>query len=344
MAFPFLGEEGFELGTRGSFDATSDAQPKLTFPHYSKLAQTPGLPAPYRGAYCMMVDISKGTTDAYVQETGTWDTAAAGTIWFRFYVWFGGNPVMATTDVFAIWQLWSGANTVEASVGIEYTTANGYRFFVNEAAASAGAAFLPCELNKWHCIEIKALIDSGVGNDGTLDLYVDGAHATQITALDQGAITSGVLGVVGLDAGTTNGILLFDEVAADDAQMYPFAERFPSTLLLTNSGHAFVGPGCISNISLMSGAGTDCVLQVFDSDTGQSLDASNIKVELKNTANSELVDPAGMPVEVNRGAYIKLGGTTPRALVQIGRAVGYSSDGAIRGYGSRRLAPALSTV
>lgn len=348
MAFPFLMEEGFELGTRGGFDATSDSNAKLTFPHYSNLARLPGLPAPYRGAYCMMIDLAGGTADAYVQETGAFDTNAAATVWCRFYVWFGAKRgetvVMADTDIFSILQLWSSTNTVEGSIGIQYTTANGYRFCVSELASGASGTFVPCELNKWHCVELKALVDSGVGNDGTLDLYIDGMHATQITGLDQGAITSAVMGALNIDAGTTRGVLLFDELVVDDAQVYPFAERFPTEILVTASEHVFVGPGCVANVSLLSGGATDNVVSVFDTDTAQSLDASNLKVELKNTVASELVDPAGMPVEIIRGCYVKLAGTNPRALVSIGRAQAYHSDGAVRNYGLRRLPHPLSTV
>lgn len=340
MAFPFLGEENFELGTRGSFDAISNGNTKITFAHASDLAAIPGLPAPFRGAYVMQLNLALGTTDAYVQETGDYDTSASGTIYNRFYVWFGGAtgslPVMADTDIFGIFQLWSGTNTPEGTVGIEYTTANGYRWFVNETAASSGAAYIPLVLNKWTCIELKSVIDSGGGNDGTLTMTVDGQAATAITAVDQGAITSAVYGAVGMDAGTTRGYLLFDQIVADDAQVYPINVRYPDTLLFTKSGHAFIGPGKIANVTLMSGAGTDNVCTIFDTDVASVLDASNTKVELKNTANTEMVDPAGMPVYVNRGAYIQISGTNPRALIQIERATAYGSDGAVRTYAASR--------
>lgn len=307
----------------------------------------PGLPAPWRGAYCMQINLAGGTADAYVQETGSWDTSSSGTVWTRFMFWFGGAtnaaPVMADADLFSIMELWSSTNTVEAAIFVQYTTANGYRIGVNETSSASGAAFLPLSLNKWHCIELKAVIDSGAGNDGTLNLIMDGMAATQITALDQGAITSGVLGTIGIDAGTTRGYCLFDDLIIDDAQIYPPNVRFPDTLLMTNSGHAFIGPGKIANISLMSGAGTDCVVTVHDTDVASTQDASNIKVELKNTANNELVDPAGMPIYVNRGAYISMSGTNPRALVQIERAVAYGSDGAVRSYAAAR-APATRNV
>jgi hypothetical protein len=340
VAFPFVCEEGFELGTRGVFDAETDSDSKLDFPHYSALSAIPGLAMPYRGAYCMRVDLAGGTADAYVQETGSLDTSAAGTVYARFYMWFGAKRgesiTMAANDIFSVFQLWSATNTVEASIGIQYTTANGYRLCVSELAAGTGGSFAALPLNRWNLIEIKALVDSGVGNDGTIDVWLNGSALTQIATLDQGVITSGVLGALAIDAGTTKGVLLFDDFIVDDARIYGNGERFPQTLLMTTSGHAFVGPGCIDNITLMSGGGTDCVVSVFDTDEAETTDPSRIVAELKNTANNELVDPAGMPADVMRGAYISMSGTNPRALVKIRRALGYASDGAIRETAQRR--------
>lgn len=340
MVFPLLQEEGFELGTRGSFDATSDTDSKLTFPHYTTLAATPGLPMPYRGAYAMMIDLSKGTGDAYIQETGASDLSASGSEFWRFYFWFGaprGKTVtMANNDIFSIFQLWSSTNTVEASLGIQFTTANGYRLCLSELASGASGTFQPFQLNTWNLVEIKAVIDSGVGNDGTLDAWLNGSAFTQITALDQGAITSSILGAVAIDAGTTVGHLLIDEYQADDTRIYGYGQRFPEDVMVRASGHVFVGPGEISNISLLSGAGTDNVVEVYDTDEAELNDATRVPVELKNTANSELVDPAGMPVRVTRGCYIKLTGTNPRAIVKICRAGAYASEGALRAYAARR--------
>lgn len=333
MAFPFLSEELFEAGTRGHFDAASDSDGKMSFPHYSALAEIPGLPAPYRGAYAMRINLAGGTADAYIQETGSWDTAATETIWFRFQLWLGRGLTMADTDEFAIFQLWSSTNTVEASVVINYTTANGFRIGIGE---TAGTNFLPISLGQYHTVELKAVIDAGVGNDGTLDLQLDGSAATQVTALNQGDITSGVLGTIGIDAGTTAGNIIFDWIIADDAQIYPPDRRFSETFLMTASGHAFVGPGCLENVTLLSGAATDNIVQIFDTDVGNSNDSFDTVIELQNTANSETVDPAGVPCHLTRGCYVKLTGTNPRALVKICPLI-WGSDGAIRNYGLRRV-------
>lgn len=334
MAFPYLSENSFELGTRGHFDAESDSAGRLDFPHYSDLAGVPGLPAPYRGAYCMRVALTS-TTDAYVQETGSWDTAGTGTIFFRIMFWVSPNITMADTNEFAIFQMWSATNTVEGGAYINFTTANGLRLGIGETSASS---FLPLSTGVWHCLELKFTIDPGA-NDGTIDAWLDGSAFTQVASLDQGDITSGVMGVLGQDAGTTKGVILFDSVIAGGAQIYPPTFRFSENLLLTSSSHAFVGPGYIYDVSLLSGAATDNVLAIYDTDVGNTNDITKIKCELKNVANNETVTHNSLtPIEIKRGCYVSLSGTGPRAILHIRPHVAWGSDGAIRGYGARRIA------
>ena len=334
MAFAYLAEEGFELGTKGIFDVETDTAGKLDFPSYKELARNDRVKAaPYRGAYCMRVDLANTAgTDAYVQETGSFDISLDGTLSFGFMLYVSPDITMATTNEFSIWEMWSGTNTQEAAIVINYTTAAGFR--IGAAATGETSAYSSLELGKWIHVAADIVLDDGASNDGTFTLYVDGVQVAALATIDQAAITSAVFGAVGLDAGTTAGTLLFDHIIVDDARVYPPADRFPENLLLTKSGHAFVGPGCIENISLISGAGTDCTAIVYDTDEADTTDEGNIVVYLANTANNELVDPAATPVDVTRGAYVALAGTTPRALVKLGRVVAYSSDGAIRTYGA----------
>lgn len=334
MAFPFLSEAGFEDGTRGHFDAETDTEGRLDFPHYSELARFAGAGAPFRGAYCMRVSLLNDGTpaDAYVQETGAWDLAAGGTLFLRLMFRLSADTVMANTDEFAIVQLWSGASTVEAGAYINYTTANGFRVGIGEGSATS---FAPIQLGKWHCLELKFVIDSGVPNDGTIDAWLDGGALTQVTGLDQAVITSGVVGVLSQDAGTTRGTLLFDDILADDARLFMPAERFPQQVLLTQSGHVFVGAGDIEKIDLLSGAATDNVLTVYDTDHAYTSDPGAAVLEMKNLANNERVPMGDTPLRVHRGCYVSLAGTNPRALVKIGWATSYS-DAGIRNQGLAR--------
>lgn len=335
MAFPWLSGTGFEDGTLGTFDAEVDTGSHLDFPHYTTLARIPGLAMPYRGAYCMRVDLATSTSAAYVQETGSWDEAATETVYYRFSVWISPTIVMATTNIFSLFQLWSSTNTVESTFGVYYTTAEGYRFFINETESATNATFYPITLGKWHTVEIKAHLDAGGGNDGTLDAWVDGSALTGITGLDQGAITSGILGVVGQDAGTTAGVILFDDIIADDAQIYPDVERFPNSRIMTFSGHVFVGPGNIESAALLS-TGTTDTMTLYDTDRAYTSSELNKVVELNAAAFSAMSDHGSIHFE--RGCYAVLS-SSARGQVVIAKKLGpvcYGNEAVMRNYALNR--------
>ena len=340
MAFPYISEYNVEQGDKGHFDSESDSTGRLDFAHYSTLARTPGLAMPWRGAYAMCVNLATSTTDAYLQEDTSWDTAADGTIYFRFMLWISPDLVMANNDQFYVLKLQSTGPVDEVVAGLIYTTAAGLKFGVGETAITSS---LPIQKGKWNCIEVTANIDAGVGNDGTIDYWVNGNAGTQVTSLDQAAIIQGRFGVMGQDAGTTAGNLLFDSLIVDDARIYgPTSEgegRFVESTFLTASGHVFVGHGVLENVTLATGF-TDNTLEIYDTDTGYTSDITKRRVYLTTSATGEVVDPAGMPIVLTRGCYVKLSGTTgatgPFATVKIGKAVGWGSDGAIRNYGNKR--------
>lgn len=342
MAFDFISHENFELGTRGHFDAETDTDSKLSFPGYFELARTPYISMPWSGAYCMRVDLAGGTNDAYVQETGDWDmTAGSAELYMRFMLWLDPNLTMANNDEFAILQYWSSTNTVETGIYINFSTANGFRIGIGEASASQ---FLPISTGRWNTVE--NFFNPAGSSNGAIDMWLNGTAATQVGSISNASITSGVVGTIGIDAGTTRGVILFDEIITDDARIFGPEHRFPETVVMARSGHIFGGPGVIDNVTLVSSGTADNALAIYDTDLGNTDDYSNRKVQLRNTAaaGGEIVDPAGMPAEVRHGAYLTLSGTAdangPQAIVKIKRAVAYGSDGAIRNYGLRRKAEA----
>jgi len=339
MAFPWLTENGFETGAIGHFDAFSpDPFTRSQYAHYSALAKVPGLPAPFRGAYCFKVDLATNTTDHYLQETGSWDVAlAAAAMSWRFAFFLSKNTVMANANEFAIFQLWSGATTVEVGCYVNYTTANGFRLGIGEATASQ---FIALSLGEWHFIELTFTPETagdGTANDASIAGWLDGGAFTTVSTLDVAAITSGVMGVIGQDAGTTAGHVLFDDVIADDARIFPPVRRWPLHRVITQSEHVFVGPGIVDSAELISGVATDNVLTLFDTDTADVNEANCFVLRLNNTANSELVPSGDLSNrQFIRGCYAQLAGTNPRAVVNILRASAYASDGAVREYGAKR--------
>lgn len=317
MAYPWLFTENFEGGsvTNSLFNSETDSSGILDIAHYSELARYGQ--APYRGAYALRVRANGGTTAAYLFETDGFDTSAAGTIFIRFYFYLGKDFQMADTNKFSMFEAESVANTTtDFACGLDRSGSD-IRFWVAEtSAASASTLTLGTTtsvLNKWYCVELNALIDSGVGDDGTLDAWVDGTPLTQITGLDQGAIVNAKLGIIGPDAGT-KGTILYDNIIADDARIFPEAQRFNhANQQITNPhNHPMVGPGRFS--FALTGTSTDATAVIYDSDGVP--DESTAVFLVRNVSANESV-PGHDIFEVQHGAYITLAGTNPQAFLSI---------------------------
>lgn len=345
MAAPWIFEEGFELGTNGDMDNDSGAL--IDFPHYSVLARW-GM-APYAGAYCMRVLLAGATADQYTEETGSFDFAASANRFVRWYFYLGRDFTMADADKFAIFNLESVAGTtVEAACGLIRSGAN-IQIWVAETNASPtqtvtiGTLAAPGNpnscLGKWQHVEMNIVLDSGVGNDGTIDAWWnDVAIGSQITALDQDATVDARFGAFGLDAGT-NGTILFDQIVLDDARIYSNRERFPTQKTFTKSGHFFVGPGTIDAAALLSTTSGN-IMRLYDTDTANVLDAQGFVVECDLAALPSFEGPATF----QRGCYVELTGTNPRGQVILPEAYDrkglarplYYSDWGLRYYGLHR--------
>lgn len=335
MAFPWIFQSNFEAGTVGEWDSETDTGSQLDVAHYSELARFPWpTAAPLSGAYCLRLRLTGGTADAVVTE-GDLNVAADALSWFGFGIWFSPNFTATANDTVNLLELQETGNAAMATFGFRVVSATGVINLGIGKAAPTTFSSAALERGVWYWVDLRVELDDGGTNDGTIDLYVtrvgDPAattvHATQVATLDQTAVTHGVLGAQDHLA-TTKGVILIDDFIQDDLRVYPPTSRYPYEVMLTKSGHAFVGTGTITNVTLLSGAGTDNVLKVFDTDIADTLNAESVLVELKNTANNETVDPAGMPIQVRRGAYVQLSGTNPRALVSIG--AGARSDARVR--------------
>lgn len=334
MAFPWIFESNFEQGTAAEWDTETDTGSLLDFPHYSTLSMVPGAPAPYRGAYCARIDLSAGDTNDHTLTEGDIDIADEGTAFFRWYMYVSSDFTATADDVFSIFELQQAGGTVEQTVGMRITAATNL-LEIGVGDGTAPSSYVSFPRGKWVNVELQAKISTTAV--GTMTLFLDETQVIALTGLTQAAaVGQGVLGTQ-LTLSTTTGKIYIDQFVMDDTRIYGIPIRYPAELLLTKTGHAFVGQGCVENASLLSGAGTDNVLQIFDTDVNNTTHLGRLKLELKNTANNELVDPAGVPVHVQRGCYVVLTGTNPRAIVKIGNAQGYWSDGRIKQHGARRI-------
>jgi hypothetical protein len=338
MAFPYLAHVNFEDGTKQSFNTETDTGGKLDFAHYSTLAKIPGMPAPWRGAYCMRIDLAPGTQDAYLQEDDDLDLSADGALHVKWKMWVSTDVVMANNDEFLIFSLQSTGPVNEVVVALNYTTANGLRIGVGETAA---AQLIPCPTGRWFDVELHVELDAGGGNDGSVIMRIDGQTLTTVATLDQAAIIQARLGVQGQDSGTTRGVLLFDHFMADDARLYPTNDdqRWSYNQTIYKSGHLFVGRGTLENIQLITGD-TDNILECWDTDSALTTDVNRRKVYLVTSTAEEIVDPAGMPVTFTRGCYVTLSGTAagsgPQAIAKFCNVAAWGSDGAVKTYGQKR--------
>lgn len=315
MAFPWLQQETWDDGTRGNFDAETDASSILDFPDYRELAR--GGFSPWQGAHALRLRLN-GTATANIQENDGFDTAAAGVIhlWMPWLI--GADLRLADTEAVILFALQSAGPVNEVVFGVR-NNGGVYELFCGETGATRTLAITRSN-TRWYQIEIRADIDNAGSNDGTIDFYVDGAQVgAQITALDQGAITQAQLGAVSGTAAGQTGTILCGGVIADDARVFP-RRRFPDdTIWITRDMNAFVGP-CTLDTALITGTGTDAVLALYDTDV---YDASGIDfsrepvVYVRNVTANDQAPGFNTPVQFRRGVYAVITGTAPQAWVSI---------------------------
>jgi hypothetical protein len=328
MSFPFGFEDNFEDGTTGAWATVSGNNESVA--SYKTLAEE-GL-APFSGAYCLRV-AAGSASDSIVISSTTADAmsiANAGIAWIRFNLLFSSDFAATVTDVFTLFELRGVTDNETVAFGAQITAdTNVINLGIGSTTNSAvPETFSSNELEKgvWHTVELKVTI--GTGGAGAVAMYVTKDGSSQATAAEVSLASKTHIvtthGALGLQDGltTTTGTILIDNFIFEDGdnQVYAQIPRYPERVLLTKTGHAFVGPGTISNISLLSGAAADNVLTVYDSDAADSTNKSKTVCELKNTQSSELVDVADTPIDVHRGAYVVMSGTNPRGLLTLRRA------------------------
>ena len=329
MAFPYIHEANFQSGDASEWD--SQAASVIDFPHYSELARIGAGTAPYRGAYCARAILTGGTTTDYLEE-GDMNISDGGTAYWGAYWYFGNDLVMANNDQFEIMQLQSTTPTDEVVVAVRYTTASGFQIGIGE---TAGEDWATLPQGRWVHVEIRANIEDD--SEGNADLLLDGVIVAQVIEDTHAAIVQGRIGVIGPDSGTS-GTVYFAESVFDDTEVFPQRQdRFRRQTWFTKSGHLFMGPGWVENASLFAGAGTDCVLELYDTDVAST--AGGPMARLQNNANNQMVQTPEAEAPIGpfvRGCYVSLAGTTPRALATVKSASGWGSDGAIANYGRAR--------
>ena len=312
MAFPWILSDNFESGTyTTNWTSTSDTGSLLDFPHYSVLAKDPNSLMPYRGAYNMRNKL--GDTNDHTITSTTIAISLATTGYFRWYMGLSRDFRFTADDVFNVFEAQQSGGTIEACVGFRVTNST-QLIEIGIGRASAPSTYVQWPgLGKHVCVELSV----GVSNAGAgfVTLYLDGAQVLTLTSqTNGGAVGQGVLGSQDTLA-TTLGTIYYDNFVMDDARVYPFKERFPFSYPILQSGHLFVGPGFIEGATLYTISSGDESLILYDTDTGNTNDASQV-VELSATAQTSV----GGPLYFERGCYAALSGTNPRGMVYMTRS------------------------
>lgn len=339
MAWPYTFEENFERGTRGNFDSETDAEGILNFRHYSFLARhrtdVIGAIAPWRGAFCVEVALGGDANDHTLIEANI--VADTQTAFSRFYFFLAKNFTATADDTFNIFEFQSAA-AVEGVVGLRITAATGVvEIGVGKVAPTVFAA-QPFTRGRWYAIDVVTVVQTA--GTGTTTLFLDDAQVAQVTTITNIALTTTALGIRNA-LSTTSGHIFYDAVVYDDtgaeataSRIGPMRDRYPETVMVTQSTHLCLGTSELLNVTLLPGAGTNNVLKIFDTDNAYLSDEYNVIAMLYNlTASEPPIDLADVPICVKRGVYVQLAGTNPRALIHIGKSQAWGSHGRVRQLG-----------
>jgi len=348
MAFPYIFHANFSGGVATEWDSETDTASQLSFPHYSELSRHPTSNfAPFSGAYCAMASLTGGTADAILIE-GDLDIANTATVGISFNVQFSNDFASSSgTDVIHLLELTGIGTAVTGVIGLQVavTAADGTLGDINMGIGDNGASgavadtfsSIVMERGQWYTIE--NVITLQTGGTGTSDLFItksgqpsDPNATIARTGRDMIVVEAGEFGIQA-HAATTTGLILLDNFVFDDLRVQAPREQYPREVLLTKTDTVFVGRGELDSVQLLSGAGPNNVVTLYDTDQANTDDAGNFVTELKNLTNNEMVPDQGGPLRFNRGCHAVMTGTDPRALIRIKSYNAYGSSAAVRNRG-----------
>ena len=341
-------QRNFETGDATGWTSESDSGNQITYPSYRELAALPQKVAPFFGAYVMKQVLGAVTTAATVTDTGiTMGDDEDGSFQFSINV-LDDFTASVTDDLQIFAALQSTTNVI--TVGLRITSADVVTIGIDDTVAALATAQQSQALdrNVWYTISVTYKIDETANGDGTIDLFVtregDLPTTTAVAvaaSLTQAHPDSGVLGT-SASASTTTGTILFDQFVQSTTtvtRMYPRRHRWAKQQRVTQNGHVCVGAGKIDKITFTSVTDAD-ELQVFDTNSGDTNDETNIIAQAKIQGGNETIYIPG-PIRFRNGAFLKFSAAAPEdseAIVDIGHAAGYGSDGLVRTHGLRSKA------
>lgn len=315
MAFPWLFEENFEGGTKGSFDSETDSDSRLDFAGPEELAVDALDVAPFRGGYLMRVSMEKGSAQAYVSSDAF--AASLGTTrWARYYLYLSDDFAASGDGALAnLFWLDSAGPTWEMGVSLMRKDPEGIVLVVQSSDDDDSGPYIKINPGEWTCIEVEYKPDS---SNSVISIIVNGSKAT-LTNFVSAALTTGRFGIF-QQAGDFRGTIYLDQIVLDDERVHGIMEgqRDSSnvdgmTMLFTKSGFAFVGSGEILEVQAIDNGSSDARVKVYDTDNPNLVAEYDKRIDRTFSNFLPL-----QPTNFERGAFVKLEGTTPQALVRVG--------------------------
>jgi hypothetical protein len=315
MAFPWLFEENFELGTKGDFDSETDTDNRLDFAGPADLAGDGLGVAPYRGAYVIRVNMSKSNTDAYVEDAA-FGVSLGTTRWLRHYLMLSDDFTMSDGDVVNIFGVYSSGPTFEMGVGIMRKDPDGVVLVAQNAIAHTGGPF------------IKIVPGAGPASKSSTSLMRRIPRlgctltATRCSRPASPPARSLLLGLgpclrPAISAATYIGIRSCSTISAccpSPKGRWTAPTSINATLTFTKSGFAFVGSGEILEVQAIDNGSDDARVKVFDADTPKMIAEYDKRIDRRFDNHLRL-----QPTNFLRGAFVQLSGTNPQALVRVGK-------------------------
>lgn len=321
-SFPFQFEANFEVSDASEFTATVGTQ--VAVEHYKELARNGAWGVPYRGAYALQGTFGTDT-DSYVRSTSI--TIGSGSVGYSRFMFYIGDDVSASTTTEVL--LYTTEPAV-AGIGLRIESGGDIKFGIASNGSALTTSDVVLEKGRWYTAELTADTTNTNTCTATLD---DAVSVTIANGVVTGATTESRLGITGIGAGSLaniEGTVTLDELATDSARLYGFDSRYPQRLLVTKTSHVFVGSGNIEDIQLIAGAGTDCELNIYDTETADTNPQNLIFRQTNNTSDEATNYNGRDKIKCHKGAYVTMSGTDPRAVISLGITSSYGSEANVR--------------
>ena len=318
MALPLEFYENFEAGTKGDFGSETDTSKRLDFPHARDLAPV----MPYRGAYCVRVNLGRATDDAYLEEAVSW--ASGQTRWGRFRMYVGNDVQFGNDqDYVQILQFYSSTSTKEARLVLARFDPLGIVLVAEMEGESwnENNAHFKVPIGEWFTVEFERSVSSSNGYIGAVLPNVCRITSDRVA---EGTNTKFRLGAIS-QTGDIQGTLYFDEFAVDEDRLYDDSGSAHNgalsgkTMHFLKSGFAFLGAGEIEHVSLIDGGSGDCRIKIYDTEDEVRLALGGLRESLATVTANVTEQSRNRGFRCNRGAYVELSGTTPQALIRLGQ-------------------------